>query len=138
MTQKESRAEVEQKEGRKPTERSASGQGRPETPGGCGPLKAGGRWSPGRKKGVVLRLLRGEPIDAVSREVGVQIFTLEKWREEGLAGLEAGLKRRKSTPEQIQLDAAMKRVGELTMENELLWKRVGGMPGPLARRRSQR
>jgi transposase len=136
MSQKESRAEGQQREGRRPTERAADVQGHPEAPVECGPLKAGGRWSPGRKKGVVLRLLRGEPVDAVSREVGEQIFTLEKWREEGLAGLEAGLKRRKSTSEQIQLDAAMKRVGELTMEVELLRKRVGGKPGPLARRRS--
>jgi hypothetical protein len=72
----------------------------------------------------------------VSREIGVQIFTLEQWRKEGLAGLEAALKRRTSAPEQIQLDEAMKRVGELTMEVELLRKRIGGKPGPLARRRS--
>ena len=138
MTQKESKAEVQQEEGRRPMGKPAVGPGGPEASGDCGPLKAGGRWSPGRKKGVVLRLLRGEPVDAVSREVGVQIYTLEKWREEGLAGLEAALKKRKSAPEQIQLEEAMKRVGELTMENELLWKRVGGKPGPLARRRSQR
>ena len=136
MTEKESRAEVQQEEGRRPTGKPAVGQGLQGTPGDCGPLKAGGRWSPGRKKGVVLRLLRGEPVDAVSREIGVQIFTLEQWRKEGLAGLEAALKRRTSAPEQIQLDEAMKRVGELTMENELLWKRVGGKAGPLARRRS--
>jgi hypothetical protein len=36
------------------------------------------RWSAGRKKGVVLRLLRGEPVDAVSREVGVPIYKLEQ------------------------------------------------------------
>jgi hypothetical protein len=29
------------------------------------------RWSAGRKKEVVLRLLRGEPVDAISREVSV-------------------------------------------------------------------
>jgi len=106
--------------------------------GSSGPLKSGGRWSVSRKKEIVLRLLRGESVDAVSREVGVTIFRLEQWREEGLAGLEAGLKKRKTCPEQIHLDEAMKRVGELTMENELLWKRVGGKPGPLARRRSSR
>jgi hypothetical protein len=36
------------------------------------------RWSAGRKKGVVLRLLRGEPVDAVSREVGEPIYKLEQ------------------------------------------------------------
>jgi hypothetical protein len=74
-------------------------------------------------------------VDAVSREIGVEIFILEQWREEGMTGLETALKRRQTTPEQIQLDAAMKRVGELTMQNELLWKRVGSNR-PLARRRS--
>lgn len=34
------------------------------------------RWSAGRKKEVVLRLLRGEPVDAVSREVSVPIYKL--------------------------------------------------------------
>ncbi|MBN8285685.1 hypothetical protein, partial [Zoogloea sp.] len=33
-------------------------------PGAAAEVK---RWSAGRKKGVVLRLLRGEPVDAVSR-----------------------------------------------------------------------
>jgi transposase len=136
MTQKERKARVEQAEGRRQTGKRAVGQDLQEAAGTCGPLNPGGRWSPGRKKGVVLRLLRGEPIDAVSREMGVQIFTLEKWREEGLAGLEAALKRRESAQEKIQLDEAMKRVGELTMEVELLRKRIGEKLGPLARRRS--
>jgi len=136
MTQKESKARVEQAEGGRQTEKRAGGQDPQGAAGTCGPRNPGGRWSAGRKKGVVLRLLRGEPIDAVSREMGVQIFTLEKSREEGLAGLEAALKRRESAQEKIQLDEAMKRVGELTMEVELLRKRIGEKLGPLARRRS--
>jgi transposase len=39
------------------------------------------RWSTARKRGVVLRLLRGESVDAVSREVGVTIAELEQWSE---------------------------------------------------------
>ncbi|AME28116.1 hypothetical protein [Caballeronia sordidicola] len=38
------------------------------------------RWSTGRKRGVVLRLLRGEPVDAVSREVGVTAGVNRLWR----------------------------------------------------------
>jgi len=45
-------------------------------------------WSAGRKKEVVLRLLRGEPVDAVSCEVSVPIYKLERWRDRALAGLE--------------------------------------------------
>lgn len=36
------------------------------------------RWSAGRKKEAVLRLLRGEPVDGLSREPGVTIEELER------------------------------------------------------------
>lgn len=42
-------------------------------PGAAAEVK---RWSAGRKKEVVLRLLRGEPVDAVSRELVVPIYKL--------------------------------------------------------------
>ena len=41
--------------------------------GEAGPLAPGQRWSVGRKRDVVLRLLRGESLEALSREVGVEI-----------------------------------------------------------------
>jgi transposase-like protein len=78
------------------------------------------RWSKERKLEVVLRLMRGESLDAVSREVGVESYRLEKWREDALAGMKAGLGSTKKDGVQEQLDAALKRVGELTMDNELL------------------
>ncbi|WP_218157154.1 hypothetical protein [Burkholderia sp. WP9] len=52
------------------------------------------RWSVNRRKEVVLRLLRGEPAVAISREVSVPIYRLEEWRERALAGMDAGLKER--------------------------------------------
>lgn len=110
----------------------------PVETGLTGPLAPKGRWSAGRKREVVLRLLHGESMDAVSREVGVEIYRLEKWREEALAGMDARLKRRRGDPVQAELDTAMKRIGELTMENELLWRRVRSKSGPLARRRSSK
>ncbi|HEX7931690.1 MAG TPA: hypothetical protein VF573_01225 [Paraburkholderia sp.] len=70
------------------------------------------RWSTGRKRSVVLRLLHGEPVDAVSREVGVTIAELEQWRELALAGMEAGLKTRTSDPLQARLNDAVRRVGD--------------------------
>jgi hypothetical protein len=51
------------------------------------------RWSTGRKRGVVLRLLRGESVDAGSREVDVTTAEFEQWRELALAGMEAALSR---------------------------------------------
>ena len=84
-----------------------------------------------------LRLLRGEPIDVLSRELSVEIYRLERWRDRALAGMDAGLKERESDPVADQLGAAMRRIGELSMENELLRARIE-RPGPLAARRSKR
>ena len=64
-------------------------------------------------------------------------YRLEKWRDAALAGMEEALKARNGDPLQGELDNAMKRLGELTMENELLWARVR-RPGPLAKRRSKK
>lgn len=102
-----------------------------------GALLPGQRWSLARKREVALRLLRGEPIDALSRELGVEVYRLEKWRDRALAGMDAGLKERDGDPVADQLDSAMRRIGELSMENELLRARME-RPGPLGGRRSKR
>lgn len=117
--------------GRRPTEVPPAGAA------AVGPLAPGQRWSVARKREVVLRLLRGESGEALSRELGVESYRLDKWREKGLLGIDAGLKEREGDPVQVELDAALKRVGELTMENELLWQRVR-KTGPLAKRRSSK
>ena len=49
-----------------------------------------------RKRDVVLRLLRSEPL--VSREVGVEVYRLERWKVRALAGLERGLKEQAGEP----------------------------------------
>ncbi|MEX3605938.1 MAG: hypothetical protein VB142_05475 [Burkholderia sp.] len=67
-----------------------------------------------------MRLLRGESVDAVSREVSVTIAELEQWRELALAGIEAGLKSRQTDPLEVKLKDTVHRVGELTMEVEIL------------------
>lgn len=105
----------------------------------CGAADEVKRWSPGRKRGVVIRLLRGESVDAVSRQVSVPIVRLEEWREQALAGMDAGLKQRHSDPLEARLSEAMRGVGELTMENEILHKereRQGRVP--LTGRRSSK
>ena len=86
---------------------------------------------------MVLRLLRGESVEAISRELGIEIYRLEQWRDKGLSGIAAALKQREADPVQAELGEAMKRIGELTMQNELLWQRVR-KPGPLAKRRSSK
>jgi len=101
------------------------------------PLAQGQRWTAARKREVVLRILRGDPLELLSRELGVELYRLEKWRDAALAGMEEALKARNGDPLKAELDNAMKRLGELTMENELLWARVR-RPGPLARGRSKK
>ena len=105
-----------------------------------GPLAPGQRWSAGRKREVVLRLLRGESLDGLSRELGVEIYRLEAWREQALAGLELGLKDRSGEPLAAELDAAKRHIGELSMEVELLRARARAAEErlPLAMRRSRR
>ena len=105
-----------------------------------GPLGPGQRWTAARKREVVLRLLRGESLDALSREIGVEIYRLEKWREKALAAIDAGLKERDGDPLQAELDSVLKRVGKLTVEKELLEEKIGRLEAgrPLARRRSRR
>jgi hypothetical protein len=95
------------------------------------------RWSASRKRDVVLRMLRGESLDALSRELGVELYRLEKWRDKALTGLETSLREREGDPVQAELDGAMQRIGELTMENELLRRRCNENR-PLGSRRSKR
>ena len=84
-----------------------------------------------------MRLLRGEPLDALSRELGVEVYRLERWREKALRAMEAGLKEREEDPAAAEISSAMKRIGELTMENELLRARCEKR-GPFPGRRSRR
>ena len=134
----EMRKPVEEKQGSAPGEAEGARRATGASPGAAdGPLGPGQGWSRGRKQAVALRLLRGESVDAVSRELGVPIFRLEAWREAALVGIDAALTTRKEDKVSEELDAALQRVGELTMENELLRARCRAK-GPLAHRRSKR
>lgn len=103
---------------------------------GQGALAPGQRWSVGRKREVVLRLLRGESVELLSRELGVPLYKLEQWRQKADAALDGALKEREADPAAGELAAAMQRIGELSMEIELLRSRIE-RPGPLGRRRSR-
>ena len=81
------------------------------------------RWTASRKRDVVLRIFRGESLADLSRELGVEIYRLEEWREAALNGLQEGLKARAGDPLRAELNAAKKHIGELSMENELLRER---------------
>ena len=123
--------------GRSPSTLSP-GQGAPSAGSGAtpGPLVPGQRWSGARKREVVLRLMRGESAELLSRELGLPIVKLEQWRQRAEAALEGALKERDADQADGQLAAALQRIGELSMEVELLRAKME-RPGPLGRRRSR-
>lgn len=77
------------------------------------------RWTRGARKEVVLRILAGEPIEALSRELEVETYQLEAWRDAALTGMDEGLKGRGQEKESKELEQARRTIGRLTMELEL-------------------
>jgi transposase-like protein len=82
-----------------------------------------GRFSARRKTETVLRLLRGEDLELLSRELGVTAATLSAWRDDFLAGGQAALKSRSADDRDDEIARLRAKVGELTMDNELLTQR---------------
>ena len=78
------------------------------------------RWSARRKEGVVLRLLRGESLDALARETRQPAGRIAAWREEFLAAGREGLKSRPVPVEDRRLADAMRKIGELSMDLDIL------------------
>ena len=69
--------------------------------GAVGPGR-GGRMSRPRKREAVLRLLRGEDLEMVSRSLGVTAATLTAWRDAFLAAGEASLTSRPADGEEFE------------------------------------
>jgi hypothetical protein len=99
-----------------------------------------GRFSAKRKMAAVIRLLRGEDLDRLSRELRVTAATLSSWREEFVAGGQANLKTRQPTAQDEEILRLKAMIGDLTMRNELLRERARALEAnlPLAQRRSRR
>ncbi len=87
---------------------------------------------------VVARLLRGEPLDVVAREANVSVAKLTEWRDRALAGAASALKERERDDREDEIARVKSKVGEITMDNELLFAKIAAMEAksPLARRRS--
>ena len=90
----------------------------PEPPSAPSETELPERWSVQRKAELVLRLLRGEALDAVSRESQVPAHELEIWKRVFLEQGARGLKTR-SDPEERELTLARANIGELMMRLEL-------------------
>ncbi len=107
-----------------------------ETSGAAGPGR-GGRMSRRRKRDAVLRLLRGEDLETVSRALGVTAATLTSWRDAFLAAGEASLATRPAEGEALEGDRLKARLGEMLLERELLEAKLAALEAnrPLAPRR---
>ena len=125
---------------------SAGPEERAQHAGDGGPALAGSDWrnrrrmSAGRKQSAVLRLLRGEDLELLSRELGVTAAELTGWRDTFLAAGEAALKTRPADGRDVEIGRLKAKVGELTMANELLDAKIDRLEThrPLGRRRSRR
>ena len=113
-----------------------------ETRADAAGLGRGGRMSRQRKREAVLRLLRGEDLETVSRSLGVTAARLSDWREAFLAAGEASLATRPVDGEALENARLKARLGEMLLERELLAAKIAALeardPRPLARRRSRR
>ena len=78
------------------------------------------RWSARAKAEIVLRLLKGEELDTVSREAQVPVHDLERWRRIFLEGGINGFKRRDTPTAERELKRVQAKVGELTMKLEIV------------------
>ena len=96
-----------------------------------------GRWSAKRKLAAVLRLLRGEDLETLSRELGVTAATLSSWREQFLEGGAAHLKVREANVDNEETQRLKSLVADLSMSNELLREKIHRMEAgrPLVWRR---
>jgi hypothetical protein len=81
---------------------------RPHESGAAAPGR-GGRMSRQRKTAAVLRLLRGEDLELVSRSLGVKAATLTAWRD---ASSPPVRRRSRQNPPRAKI-----------------WKAIGGRPG---------
>ena len=93
-----------------------------------------------KKSEAVLRLMRGESLDIVSRDLGVTAARLSEWRDQFHAGAQAALRSRPGDERDENLRDLLAKVGELTMDNELLRERIDRLEShrPLAHRRSRK
>ena len=125
----------------KPPQAPGAAKRGPSGPSEADPGRSGkGRFSSRRKREAVVRLLRGEDLDTLSRELGVTAHTLSGWRETFLFAGEAALKSREPDAKDEEVMRLKAKIGEITMANELLHEKIDALEGqrPLAPWRPRR
>src|SRR3954468_6501075 len=94
--------------------------------GGVG-LGRGGRMSRQRKRDAVVRLLRGEDLEILSRALGVTAATLTGWRDTFVAAGEASLATRPTDGEALETERLKAKLGEMLLERELLDAKIAAL-----------
>jgi transposase len=124
--------------GERTTERPGAAE-RPQESGAAAPGR-GGRMSRQRKTAAVLRLLRGEDLEMVSRSLGVTAATLTTWRDGFLAAGEAVLASRPRNGEELESQRLKAKLGEVMIERDLLHEKIAVLEAgrPLGRPRPRR
>ena len=87
----------------------------------------------------MFRILRGGDLNTLSRECGVTASTFASWRDLFLAAGQAGVKSREPDERDEEITRMKDKIGEITMENELLRERARRAEAsrPFAPRRSR-
>ena len=124
------------------TDETSGGAAGAET-SGIGASAAPGRerrMTAGRKRDAVLRLLRGEPLEIVARELAVTAADLSAWRDAFLEAGAASLKARERDDRDEKIDRLQSKLGEVLMDNELLQAKIERLEErrPLAQQRPKR
>lgn len=98
------------------------------------------RLTAARKHEAVLRVLRGEEVELVARSLEATAADVSSWRDAFLEGGASNLKQRPRDARDEEIDRLRAKVGEITMDNELLYEKIAKMEAghPFARRRSKR
>src|SRR4051795_5982601 len=100
---------------RETTERTGIGLGR------------GGRMSRQRKRDAVLRLLRGEDLEILSRALGVTAANLTGWLDTFVSAGEASLLTRSTHGEALETERLKAKLGEMLLERELLDAKIAAL-----------
>ncbi len=103
---------------------------------GAGPV---GRFSAQRKLAAVQRLLRGEALEKVSRDLNVPAHRLSQWRDRVLHAGMSALKEQERDARDDEIARLKAKIGDITMANELLYAKIDKLEAgrPLGRRRSR-
>jgi len=108
------------------------------------PSGVDGKWSEGLFRSVQNRdrraTVRGEQLDLMARQTNLSIARLTACRDCVLAGAATALKERERDDRDDEIARLKSKVGEITMDNELLNAKIAALEGkrPLAHRRSRR